>query len=288
MIDLHTHSRVSDGSATPTQLIELASSANCQAIALTDHDTFDGIHEARKRAEELDIELIPGVEVSCDWIHGTLHLLVYFVDDSKLPLTKTLLEMQGARELRNRQLVDFMASDGVDITYEELLVEGGGSGIGRPHFAALMLKLGIVSSIQEAFDNYLEVDQKYYIEKKTYPPEELIALAISSGGVPVLAHPYSVANDPNDVAGIVEELTSHGLAGLETQYGRYSLSQRKTLNEIAKSNSLVITGGSDFHGTYKPDLSIGVGRGDLNVPYDILIQLKERRTRLLDTIQYDK
>lgn len=281
MIDLHTHSSISDGSESPTKVVELAKAAKCSSIALTDHDTFEGLAEATKRAEELEINLVPGVEVSCTYPTGTMHLLVYFCKDNNSPLGVAMTQMQEARHARNLQLIELMSSDGIDISYEDLVIESGPKGVGRPHFAAIMLKRGLVSSIDEAFSMYLDHDKKYYIEKFTFEPKDMIALALDSGGLPVLAHPYTLANDKGAVPAIIEELASYGLCGLEAYYGRYTPSQRAKLVDIAHTNSLIPTGGSDFHGSYKPDLKIGIGRGDLVVADEVLLRLSDRHAQLV-------
>ena len=280
MIDLHTHSRISDGSESPARVVELAKEAGLSAVALTDHDRFDGLNEARERAAELDIELVPGVEVSCHWSVGTMHMLVYFVDQRSTPIAGTLVEMQMAREERNRKIIALMNSAGIDITYEELAEEGGGSGLGKPHFARLLVKKGVVSSLQEAFDVYLEKGKPFYVHKITYEPEEMIDLALASGGLPVLAHPYSITTDESMIPTYIEGWTERGLAGIEAYYGRYDQERRKRLASLARSLDIVATGGSDFHGIYKPDLQVGIGQGDLRVPDEALAELKERARRL--------
>ena len=280
MIDLHTHSRVSDGSETPSRVIELAKEAGCSAVALTDHDRFDGLGEAQKKAEELGIELVPGVEISCHWEIGTMHMLVYFVDQHSSPLAATLIEMQMAREDRNRTIVSLMNESGIDITYAELAEEGGGSGLGKPHFAQLLVKKGIVSNLQEAFDRFLEKGRPFYVHKITYAPEEMIDLALQSGGVPVLAHPYSISSNEEEIPGIIAQWAEAGLAGIEAYYGRYDLQKRTTLVNLADRLGIVATGGSDFHGDYKPDLMVGIGRGDLMVPASALEELRAKSTTL--------
>ncbi len=276
MIDLHTHSRISDGSESPARVVELAKEAGLSAVALTDHDRFDGLNEARSRAAELEIEVVPGVEVSCHWSVGTMHMLVYFVDQRSTPIAGTLVEMQMAREERNRKIIALMNSAGIDITYEELAEEGGGAGLGKPHFARLLVRKGVVSSLQEAFDVYLEKGKPFYVHKITYEPEEMIDLALASGGLPVLAHPFSISSDEAMIPTYIERWAERGLAGIEAYYGRYDQARRQKLVSLARSLSVVATGGSDFHGIYKPDLQVGIGQGDLRVPDEALAALKER------------
>ncbi len=281
MIDLHVHSNISDGSTSPAEVIELAHEAKCTAISLTDHDTFAGIPEATKRAEELDIELVPGIELSCTHERGTMHMLVYFCQDGDSPLGMALTKLQEARLNRNHKLVELMVNDGVDISYEHLVREAGNQGMGRPHFAAILVQQGLARNVDDAFDKFLNVGKKYYINKETFSPKDIILLALQSGGLPVLAHPNTTTDNPVQLSEIVEELTSYGLVGLETYYGRYTPTERMTLLGLARANSLIPTGGSDFHGSYKPDLQIAIGRGDLKVPPDTLDHLKSRHKELV-------
>ncbi len=280
MIDLHTHSRISDGSETPSRVVELAAEAGAKAIALTDHDTLAGLDEAILAGNSAGVEVIPGVEVSCEYRTGTMHMLIYFTSSESVELVKALDELQDSRVNRNVKILDLMQRDGLDITMDELVAEGGKTGIGKPHFAALLLKKGVVSSIQEAFDKYLEKGQRYYVDKKTFTPEEMINLALSSKAIPVLAHPLTVDKDPGNLRKVIKSWAKIGLAGIEAQYGRYAPETRSFLEETAKMYDLVATGGSDFHGSYKPDLQVATGRGDLNVDDSVVDRLKELRSEL--------
>ena len=272
MIDLHTHSTVSDGSDPPARVAELAAAAGCSAVALTDHDHLDGLPAAAARAAELGVRLVPGCEVSCRWERGNLHLLVYFVEPGEGPFQDELVNLQRAREERNVAMAEALGLD-----YGELLAEAGGSGAGRPHAAALLVRQGRADSIADAFERWLIRGRPGDIPRRAFEPSRAIALARASGGVPVLAHPLSMRLDADGLASAVDELASLGLAGLETLYGRYSREERTALTELAAGAGLAVTGGSDHHGTYKPDLSVGVGRGDLDVPDDLLAALEDRR-----------
>lgn len=275
MIDLHTHSTVSDGSDPPERIPELARAAGCRAVALTDHDRTDGIAAATARAIELGVELVPGVEISCEH-PGTMHLLVYFLPPGEGPLQDELGRMQDRRDNRNRYLADLMARLGLPVTYEEMLEEAGGMGAGRPHIAAILVRKGVVSTIQEAFDVWLAEGRPAYMDKERLAPEAAVRLAVASGGVPVLAHPLSLKSSPADTEATVTELAGWGLAGVEAIYGRYSPEERSAMLALARRQRLVATGGSDHHGTYKPDLQVGVGRGDLEVADSILDELRDR------------
>jgi predicted metal-dependent phosphoesterase TrpH len=275
VIDLHTHSTVSDGTDDPRRIAELAAAAGCSSVALTDHDRQDGIRAAADRAGDLGVELIPGVEISCEH-RGTMHLLVYFLEPGPGPLQDELVRLQEARDNRNRRMADRLASLGLPVTYDEIQTEAGGMGAGRPHIANILVRKGVVGSIQEAFDVWLAKGRPAYVDKERMEPKDAVGLAIKSGAVPVLAHPLSLDLSPADTEATVAQLASFGLAGLEAIYGRYSPEDRFAIAGIASRHGLAITGGSDYHGTYKPDLQVGVGRGDLQVPDEILDKLRDR------------
>jgi hypothetical protein len=277
MVDLHTHSTVSDGSDPPARIPELAAAAGCSAVALTDHDRLDGLAEARARAQALGVELVPGCEVSCEWAPGTLHVLVYFVEPGEGPLQEELARLQADRAERNRQMIDRLAAAGLPVTLEELEAEAGGEGAGRPHMASILVRKGIVGSVQEAFDRYLARGKPGYVSKARLSPRTVAELARGSGGVAVLAHPLSLQLGEPELASAVAELADAGLSGLEALYGRYSPEEREGLARVAHRHGLVVTGGSDHHGTFKPDLTVGTGRGDLSVPDSTVTVLADRR-----------
>ncbi|MCU1450228.1 MAG: dnaE2, partial [Acidimicrobiales bacterium] len=267
MLDLHTHSTVSDGSDAPERIPELAHAAGCTAVALTDHDRLDGLDVAERRAGELGVGFVRGCEISCEVPRGTMHVLIYFVDGDGGTLGEELRRLQEARDERNVRMLARLSQElGLPITPEEVEQEAGGSGIGRPHVAAVLVRKGVVRTIQEAFDRFLAKGRPGYVEKTRLLPQQAIAEARRSGAVPVLAHPLSLGLEPQDLDRLTGELAGEGLAGLEAVYGRYSSTERAGLAELARRHDLVATGGSDHHGTYKPDLQVGVGRGDLQVP----------------------
>jgi predicted metal-dependent phosphoesterase TrpH len=275
VIDLHTHSTVSDGSDTPEELVALAAKAGLSAFALTDHDRQDGVAPARQKAAEAGIELVAGTEISCQH-PATMHMLVYFLEPGEGPLQDELLRLQVARDDRNELLVARLAELGLPVTAEELEAEAGGTGAGRPHVAAILVRKGVATSVQDAFDRWLAKGRPAYVEKERLAPLTAVALALQSGALPVLAHPLSMALAPGPLEGAIGELAEAGLVGLESIYGRYSQDERASLAVLAARAGLAITGGSDHHGTYKPDLSVGTGRGDLHVPDSALVALKDR------------
>jgi len=275
VIDLHTHSTVSDGSDSPEEVVALAANAGLSALALTDHDRQDGTEVARRKADELGIELVPGVEISCHH-PGTMHMLVYFLEPGEGPLQDELVRLQVARDTRNQRMVARLAELGLPVSMEELETEAGGSGAGRPHVAAILVRKGFAFSVQDAFDRYLAKGGPAYMEKERLDPLPAIALAMESGALPVLAHPLSLNLSATEMESAVGELADAGLAGLEAIYGRYTPEQRASLAIVAARAGLAITGGSDHHGIYKPDLAVGTGRGDLHVPDGALEALRDR------------
>jgi 3',5'-nucleoside bisphosphate phosphatase len=279
VIDLHTHSNASDGSEPPERVIELAAEAACSAIALTDHDTFEGLGRARRRADEVGIELVAGCEVSCLAPgSGVMHVLAYFVDTEESPLADELVRLRDDRRRRNLALAERLAALDIPVTYE-MAVERAGSeaGVGRPHFAAAMVAVGAADSMEDAFDHVLGNDRPGYIPKARLSGSDVASLITGSGGVAVLAHPYSLGFDSSRLAGAVGELKESGFGGIEATYGRYSKRQRQQLKNLAKRFDLVATGGSDYHGESTPDLAVGTGTGDLKVADRILADLEARR-----------
>ena len=279
VIDLHTHSTVSDGSDAPRRIPELAAEAGCSAVALTDHDRLDGVAEARERAEELGITLIAGCELSCasPAAAGSMHMLVYFVEATEGPLQNKLAELQAVRDDRNRALAERLGDLGLPVTYEEMQEEAGGSGAGRPHAAAVLVRKGVVASVGEAFERWLADGRPGYVERTRLEPAEALRLVRESGGVASVAHPLSMKLPDAELEATMRELAELGLAGMECIYGRFSPEEREGLAGMARRLGLVATGGSDHHGTYKPDLSVGVGQGDLDVPESALEELAARR-----------
>jgi len=277
VIDLHTHSKASDGSDSPSALMALAGRNGLAAIALTDHDTVEGLAEARAAATAAGVRLVEGCELSCEVERGTMHLLVYFLADGPGPLQDQLSGLQAARADRNRRIVAVLQDHGLDVTLDEILVEAGGGSVGRPHVAGVLLRKGYVTSIQEAFDQWLANGRPAYLDRERLMPAEAIALAHASGAVAVLAHPTSLGYEGAELEVFVAGLAADGLDGMECEYGRYSPELRSDLRAMAGRLGLAVTGGSDYHGRYKPDIALGTGTGDLNVPDTLLAELEARR-----------
>jgi 3',5'-nucleoside bisphosphate phosphatase len=277
VIDLHSHSTASDGSDSPAALMELAGRTGLSAIALTDHDTVEGLAEARAAAADVGVRLIQGCELSCEVGAATMHLLVYFLADTPGPLQDRLSGLQAARADRNERIVAVLRAHGLDVTLEEILDEAGGGSVGRPHVAGVLLRKGYVRSVQEAFDVWLGKGKPAYLERQRLLPAEAIALAHASGAVAVLAHPTSLGFEGPELETFVAGLAADGIDGMECEYGRYDPDLRAGLRLLAGRLDLAVTGGSDYHGRYKPDIALGTARGDLHVPDDLLDALEARR-----------
>ncbi len=275
-IDLHAHTTASDGSLTPTELVRLARDSGLAAVAVTDHDTVDGVAEGLAAGRELGFEVVPGVELSTDVRKKTVHILGYFFDPANPQLLEKLEWAKRVRNERNAKIVDRFNELGVKMTLAEVEAEAGGEVVGRPHFAAVLFKKGAVKSYQEAFDVYLDRKGKAYVPKFRFTPEESLGLIRAAGGLPVLAHPIDYKWSPLQLDEVVGELCQLGLAGIEVAYSTHNPSLVQIYGDIAKRHGLLWTGGSDFHGQTKPDIKLGFGFSDLNVPYPWLTEMKKR------------
>jgi predicted metal-dependent phosphoesterase TrpH len=280
VIDLHSHSTISDGTDPPARVVELAADAGVSALALTDHDTLEHLPEARAAAGSAGVRLVPGCEISCDLAGrapGSMHLLVFFVDDADGELQDRLRALQAARNERNVQIVEALNAHGIPITVEAVQAQAGPGSVGRPHIARVLMEEGYVSSIQEAFDTWLAKGRPAYFERDRLAPEEAIELTHASGGVCAVAHPMSLGLADAELDEFIGVLRSAGLDGLECEYGGYVPEERAALHDLAARHGLAPTGGSDYHGDNKPGLSVGTGRGDLRVPDEYLDELEARR-----------
>ncbi len=273
-VDLHLHSVFSDGSETPRAIIDLAVRAGLTAIALTDHDTLDGVAEAAAAAAAAGLTFVPGTELSVDWTTGPMHLLAYFLEPGTGPLQDRLEDIQAGRARRNEQIVARLRSLGFDLSLEEVAAEAGGRGVGRPHFAAVLLRKGYVADLRQAFDRYLAAGRPGYVNRERLDAITAIRLARASGAVPVIAHPHTLGITAADYTAAFEQLAAAGLGGIEAHYAEYRPEMRQHLAAVCRRLGIAATGGSDFHGTYKPGLQVGSGHGDLAVPDEALEELR--------------
>jgi predicted metal-dependent phosphoesterase TrpH len=282
VIDLHTHSAISDGSDPPGRIPELAALVGCTAVALTDHDNLGGLEEAKRSAEKVGVTLVPGCEVSCKPegldTGSSIHVLVYFVEGDDGPLQDELRALRSDRRTRNRALVELLDELGIHVDYDKLAEDAGGEeGLGRPHFARALVSLGVAADVNDAFVKWLGNGRPAYIPKGRLRPADVARLARGSGGVVSLAHPLTLGLEPRRLESFAEELSDAGFSGFEAIYSQYTPEQRSDLTRIARGAGLVPTGGSDYHGTFKPGLSVGLGNGDLDVPELVLEELAARR-----------
>ncbi len=274
-VDLHVHSTRSDGTYTPTQLVNYAIEKGLKAFALTDHDTVDGIEEALKAAEGKPIEVIPGIEYSTEYRKRDVHIVGLFIDYKAPVFLEYLERFQASRIERNHKLCKNLQGAGFDITYEALLKEFPNAVITRAHYAKYLLSHGYVKSMVEAFERYLGDHTPYFVHREKITPEEVIDITRRAGGIPILAHPtlYKLGREQLDI--LVSTLTDAGLMGLEAIYSTYSPSEESQMKALAKKYNLLISGGSDFHGATKPGLDLGNGYGRLFVHEEVLENLRK-------------
>ncbi|MGD2100924.1 MAG: PHP domain-containing protein [Acidimicrobiia bacterium] len=276
IVDLHTHSTASDGSDPPSRLVEAAAKCGVGMLAITDHDTQEGVTEAIEAGERAGIEVIPGVELSLEHRHGGMHLVVLWLPPGSGPLQNRLGELQRGRGTRNARIVQLLAEAGLPLTVDEVLEESGKGSVGRPHIAAVMVKKGYVPDIKTAFDEWLGNGRPAYVGRPRLEPEDAIRLARESGAVPVLAHPHTLGITTADgMAKLLSGLVGAGLVGLEALYSSYRRHEREGYADLARRFDLAVSGGSDYHGTYKPGLCLGTGYGDLIVPEEVAAGLRE-------------
>ena len=293
MIDLHAHTTVSDGGDEPGDLVRRASKAGLAAIAVTDHDNDTGNPEALAEGELLGMEVVPGVEISCDVedlatrgfnpsARPTMHLLGYFIPQRDNPLSEALAELRYHRANRNRIIVDRLNELGIAATFEEVEAEAGGPGsqIGRPHFAAVLVRHGAVPDYQTAFDDYLAKGAKAYVSRKLFKPVEAVELMVRAGVVPVLAHPFTMNIPVDEIERFTGELIEAGLNGIEGYHGDYSYEDQEPLRELARRRGLIASGGSDYHGHMRPDRKLPGGKRGTTVPPEVLDELRSAATSL--------
>ena len=282
-IDLHAHTTASDGTLTPTELVRRAAQEGLVGLAVTDHDTVDGVAEAMAVGARLGVEVIPGVEISLEYAGpkvegraGWMHLLVYHLSLDG-PLANELRELQTWRATRNHRIIAKLCDLGLEMTLEEVAAASGGGQIGRPHFATVMLRKGYIETRQEAFDRYLAKGAPAYEDKRRLSPDDAISRARAEGAVPVLAHPYSLGLTGEDLRTHLAHWRDQGLCGLEVIYPDHGPELRDTFTTLAADLGLIATGGTDFHGGNKPHIALGRGiDGNVTVPATILSEIRAR------------
>ncbi|MDD7349347.1 MAG: PHP domain-containing protein [Clostridiales bacterium] len=280
-IDLHVHSNCSDGTFSPEELVVLGIKQELVAFSLTDHDTICGVEPAMKKAEEFDhkIQVIPGVELSCKYMvtpsqSVEIHMLGYQYDIHNKKLIDTLENISKERDARNQKMCKNLQDAGYPISYEALCERFGDTILTRAHFARLLLENGGVPSMDYAFHTCLSSDSPYFVNREYLTPKSAIDLIQESGGIPVLAHPLLYKLSVSQIRHMLDQLTSYGLCGIEALYSRNRGTDEAFVRKLADEYNLFITGGSDFHGSNKPDIELGRGTGDLRVPVMLLENLR--------------
>ncbi len=273
LIDLHTHTTSSDGSMAPAELVKYAKHKGLKAIAITDHDTTDGLQEALQEGKSTGLEVIPGIEISADF-NPEMHILGYFLKGDYSRIAGTLAGLRLKRDERNPRIVKRLNELGLEISVEEVLARSRGGVTGRPHIAKVLIEKGYVHSNEEAFDRYLGSGRPAYFKKDKLTPGQCIGEISAAGGLPVLAHPIYLGMEYGQLDSLLAELVQDGLMGIEAYYVDNTAQQTRMLLELAEKHHLFVTGGSDFHGSFKPQIDLGIGRGNLRVPYELLEKMK--------------
>lgn len=277
-IDLHTHSTASDGTNTPSELVKLAISHGKlhhthSILSLTDHDTVSGIKEFMDESSKYpnQITAIPGLEFSTYYKEETIHILGYGIDQSNPHLLSSLQHYRDSRDGRNEKIIQKLQEHGISITMEDIMPKNPEDSIGRPLMAQYMLRHNYVSSIKEAFNRYLGDGKCCYVERERPTPEEVVSLIHEAGGIAVMAHPVLYKKlSFEELKKFTCHLKEIGLDGMEIYYSRNSQEDTTRYMKLADSLGLLHTGGSDYHGSVKPDLSLFTGAGDLNVKEEVL------------------
>jgi predicted metal-dependent phosphoesterase TrpH len=285
-IDLHLHTTASDGVMRPSEIVRYAKLKGLQAIAITDHDTIEGLEEGLAEGERIDFEVIPGIEISAEHSPGSMHLLGFFIDIHHPFLNERLGYLQRARAERNPKIVEKLNQLGIKVTYEEVLKASGGGQVGRPHFAQVLLEKKYVRSYQEAFERFLRKGAPAYVDKFRFTAKEAIHFINESKGVAVLAHPNTLhMNGYSELESLVIRLIEEGLKGIEVYYPEHSALEVDQYKALAERHGLLMTGGTDYHGIEKNELDIGVGRGNMKLPYSIVEELKAARNHFHSTVK---
>ena len=274
-IDLHVHSNASDGTMSPSEVVAYAISKGLDAIALTDHDTIDGIAEAEEAARGTALELVPGIEMSCMYETTEIHILGLFIEKINPALLHGLTDIRRIRTERNERMLRRFQEDGFAITMEDLTAGNPDTIITRAHFAKALTEKGYTSSRNQAFDKYLTYGGRYCVRREVTTPELVLKILTSSGAFPVIAHPMLYDMGYAQIEDMVARLKEMGLQGIEVYHSSHNQHESGKLREMARRQHLLPSGGSDFHGANKPDIDIGCGRGGLRLSHLLLNDIKE-------------
>jgi predicted metal-dependent phosphoesterase TrpH len=258
---------------TPRELVRHAKENGLSALALTDHDTVEGIEAALDEGAKTGLEVVAGIEISVEF-RPEMHILGYFFGDSYKNAVEIVDSLVESRNERNPKIIKKLNEIGFDITMDEVEKEALGNIVARPHMAKVLMKKGYVKSTSEAFDKYLGFGKPAYFPKNKLTPEEGIKVILNAGGIPVLAHPIFLDLGWRQLDELLARLVSCGLKGIEAYYVENKGDDTGNLLRLAIKHNILATGGSDFHGSFKPDIEIGRGHGGLKVPYELLEKMK--------------
>jgi predicted metal-dependent phosphoesterase TrpH len=273
--DLHVHSTCSDGTVRPAEVVRRAKQAHLAAMALTDHDTFDGVAEAVEAGTKLGVRVVPGIEISLPHA-GTFHMIGLGVDPGHAPLAALAELANGGRGPRNREIVAKLVALGIDITIEEVEAEAAGDVVARPHVARVLVRKRVVGSMQEAFDRYLRKGGPAYADRARVELSDAIGAIRGAGGASVLCHPFTLGFDDDAMRAELLRLAAAGVDAVEVRCGRSTPAEIEKWEAFARDAGLLPSGGSDFHGDNKPDLKVGTGRGKMRIPLEWLEALEAR------------
>lgn len=282
-IDLHTHTTKSDGSYTPVELVDYAIEKDLAAVAVTDHDSIEGLPEALSHAAALakkglpSIEVVPGIEFSTKYERQDVHIVGLYISYDSAEFQQALNDFVDSRTSRNRKMCKNLQDAGIDISYEKLQDRYPEAVITRAHYASYLCEYGYVKSRQDAFARYLGDHTKYFVPREKVTPAQAVSLILKAGGVPILAHPplYHMGSERLDA--LVSSLKAEGLMGIEAFYSTYSNQDVRDMLGLSSKYDLLLSGGSDFHGANKPNLDLGCGYGKLFVPEDLLPKIRAAR-----------
>ncbi|ORC30670.1 hypothetical protein B4O97_17950 [Marispirochaeta aestuarii] len=269
MIDLHLHSTASDGRLSPTDLIRKGAEEADSILALTDHDTLSGLQEFTLAAAELGVTALTGVELSAEFSHGELHLLGYNFDPARLEAVGLLARIREAREERNRRIFRSMTADALPVDYHEWREAIPGPSPGRPHIADYFIQKGIAGSRREAFDRFLSEGRPYYLPRENPPLHECVNAIRSAGGIPVVAHPWSLKISFSTLLELIPQWKEIGIMGMEIIHPSVNRDQSSRLGLLARDNGLVCSGGSDFHGVPEDRRFFGKTSWGKKIPRDL-------------------
>lgn len=278
LIDLHVHSTASDGTCSPSELVKLAKAQGLSAFALTDHDSTDGLEEALRAAQDGSVEVIPGVELSTEYHNTEVHVVGLFIDWHCKPFANHLKNFRDCRDNRNIKMLERLQKEGFHITEQELHDAFGDCVMTRAHIARYLVDTGQVPELSVVFQKYIGNGCKCYVDRPKVSPTEAVNLIHQAGGIAVLAHPCLYKMEETELISMIESMCAVGLDGIEAVYSCNKGSDEAYYSSIAEKYHLAISGGSDFHGSNKPDIQLGTGKGNLQIPYALLLNLKARHT----------